>query len=426
MIINSIKNIKGNVCVPGDKSISHRAIMLGALSKGITNIKGFLMGEDCLSTISCFREMGITIDIDDSLVTVHGKGLHGLKKPNKELYVGNSGTTLRLLSGLLAPQEFDCILTGDDSIKSRPMRRIIEPLTKMGANIVSIGNNDKAPLKITGSNLHNITYESLVSSAQVKSCIILASLYTENETKIIEPALSRNHTELMLNYFGGNITIHDSTIISTPVAELYGKDIIVPGDISSAAFLIVACLITKNSELLIRDVGINPTRDGIIRVLKSMNANISLLNEKVINGELVADIKVKSSNLKGTIIDKDIIPTLIDEIPVIAVAACFAEGKTIIKDAAELKVKESNRIEAMVTELSKMNADILATEDGMIISHSPQLTGTTVNSYNDHRVAMSLAVAGLAAQGTTEILDSSCIDISFPSFYDLLKNISNL
>lgn len=426
MIINSIRNINGKVCVPGDKSISHRAIMLGALSKGTTNIKGFLMGEDCLSTISCFREMGIDIDIDDSQVTVHGKGLHGLNKPSRELYVGNSGTTLRLLSGILAPQDFDCIITGDDSIKSRPMKRIIDPLTKMGANIISMGNNDKAPLKITGSKLHNLTYDSPVSSAQVKSCIILASLYTDNQTKIIEPVLSRNHTEIMLNYFGGNITIEDSTVTSTPVEELYGKDITVPGDISSAAFLMVACLITKNSEIVIENVGINPTRDGIIKVLESMNGDITLLNERVINGELVADIKVKSSKLKGTIIDKDIIPTLIDEIPVIAVAACFAEGETIIKDAQELKVKESNRIETMVTELSKMNADITATEDGMIISYSPQLKGTRVNSYNDHRVAMSLAVAGLASQGTTEILDSKCIDISFPGFYDMLKNIRNL
>ena len=424
MIINSINNINGTVYVPGDKSISHRAIMLGALSKGITNIKGFLMGEDCLSTISCFREMGISIDINDSLVTVYGKGLHGLQKPNKELYVGNSGTTLRLLSGILAAQEFDTIITGDDSIKSRPMKRIIEPLTKMGANIVSINNTDKAPLKIVGSKLHNITYKSPVSSAQVKSCIALASLYTNNQTKIIEPVLSRNHTEIMLNYFGGNITIEDSTITNTPVKELYAKDINVPGDISSAAFLMVACLISKNSKLLIENVGINPTRDGIIRVLKSMNGDITLLNKRTLNGELVADIQIKSSKLRGTIIDKDIIPTLIDEIPVIAVAACFAQGKTIIKDASELKVKESNRIETMVTELSKMNANIIATDDGMIISYSPQLKGTIVNSYNDHRVAMSLAVAGLASSGKTEIIDSKCIDISFPGFYDLIKSIS--
>ncbi|QUH27489.1 3-phosphoshikimate 1-carboxyvinyltransferase [Vallitalea guaymasensis] len=426
MIIHPVKSIQGEINVPGDKSISHRAIMLGALSKGITNIKGFLMGEDCLSTIRCFRDMGIDIEINDSLVTVNGRGLHGLKKPENELYVGNSGTTLRLMSGILAPQDFDCIITGDDSIKSRPMKRIIDPLTKMGANIVSIESNNKAPLKIIGSKLHNITHNSFVASAQVKSCIILASLYTENDTKIIEPVLSRNHTEIMLNYFGGNITTEGSTITSTPVKELYAKDINIPGDISSAAFFMVACLITKNSQLVIKNVGINPTRDGIITVLKAMNGDISLLNEREINGELVADIKVKSSKLSGTVIDKDIIPALIDEIPVIAVAACFAEGKTIIKDAQELKVKESNRIETMVTELSKMGADIIGTDDGMIISHSPNLRGATVKSYNDHRVAMSLAIAGLVAEGKTDINESECIDISFPGFYNSLQNISDL
>ncbi|GMQ56836.1 3-phosphoshikimate 1-carboxyvinyltransferase [Vallitalea sediminicola] len=425
MIIHPMKSIHGEISVPGDKSISHRAIMLGALSKGITNIKGFLMGEDCLSTIRCFRDMGINIDVNDSIVTVSGKGLHGLKKPKSELYVGNSGTTLRLMSGILAPQKFDCIITGDDSIINRPMKRIIEPLTKMGANIVSMDDNNKAPLKITGTKLHNITYKSLVASAQVKSCIILASLYTENDTRIVEPVLSRNHTEIMLNYFGGNITTNGSTIINTPVKELYAKDIAIPGDISSAAFFIVACLITKNSQLVIKNVGINPTRDGIIKVLKAMNGNISLLNQREINGELVADIHVKSSVLTGTVIDKDIIPTLIDEIPVIAVAACFAEGKTIIKDAEELKVKESNRIETMVNELSKMNANIIGTDDGMIISHSPNLIGATIKSYNDHRVAMSLAIAGLVAKGTTTIPQSECIDISFPGFYKSLQNISD-
>jgi 3-phosphoshikimate 1-carboxyvinyltransferase len=426
MIIHPVKSIHGEITVPGDKSISHRAIMLGALSKGITNIKGFLMGEDCLSTIRCFRDMGIDIEVNDSLVTVKGQGLHGLKKPKDELYVGNSGTTFRLMSGILAAQEFDCIITGDDSIKIRPMKRIIDPLTMMGANIISINDNNKAPLKITGTKLHNITYNSLVASAQVKSCIILASLYTDDDTKIIEPVLSRNHTEIMLNYFGGNITTNESTIISCPVKELYAKDITIPGDISSAAFFIVACLIAKNSELIIRNVGVNPTRNGIIKVLKAMNGDISLLNEREINGELVADIKIKSSKLTGTVIDKTIIPTLIDEIPIIAVAACFAEGKTVIKDAEELKVKESNRIETMVTELSKMNADIIGTDDGMIISHSPNLRGASVKSYNDHRVAMSLAIAGLVAEGETDITQSDCIDISFPGFYTSLQNISDL
>ncbi|MCT4598640.1 MAG: 3-phosphoshikimate 1-carboxyvinyltransferase [Vallitalea sp.] len=424
MVINPVNKINGEINVPGDKSISHRAIMLGSIAKGTTTIKGFLMGEDCLSTIRCFRDMGIDIDINDNCVIVKGKGLHGLTKPNKELYVGNSGTTFRLMSGILAAQNFDCIITGDDSIKNRPMKRIIDPLRKMGANIESLHNNDKAPIKIIGSKLNGIKYTSSVASAQIKSCILLASLYTNNETQVIEPVLSRNHTEIMLNYFGGNIVTDNTTAISNPVKELNANDIIIPGDISSAAYFMVACLIIPNSEILIKDVGINVTRDGIIRVLKAMGGFIELRNKREINGELVADIYVKSSSLKGTVIDKKLIPTLIDEIPVIAVAACFAEGMTIIKDAAELKVKESNRIETMVTELSKLNANIIGTDDGMIIHSSPNLTGATVESYNDHRVAMSLAICGLASKEQIYINNSDCVNISFPNFYKLLDEIS--
>jgi 3-phosphoshikimate 1-carboxyvinyltransferase len=424
MVINPVNKINGEINVPGDKSISHRAIMLGSIAKGTTTIKGFLMGEDCLSTIKCFRDMGIDIDINDTCVTVKGKGLHGLTKPNKELYVGNSGTTLRLMSGILAAQNFDCIITGDDSIKNRPMKRIIDPLRKMGANIKSLNSNDKAPIKIIGSKLNGIKYTSSVASAQIKSCILLASLYTNNETQVIEPVLSRNHTEIMLNYFGGNIVTNNTTAISNPVKELNANDIIIPGDISSAAYFMVACLIIPTSQILIKDVGINVTRDGIIRVLKAMGGFIELRNKREINGELVADIYVKSSSLKGTVIDKKLIPTLIDEIPVIAVAACFAEGTTIIKDASELKVKESNRIETMVTELSKLNADIIGTDDGMIINNSPNLTGGTVESYNDHRVAMSLAICGLASKEQIYINNSDCVHISFPNFYKYLEQIS--
>ncbi|MCT4543588.1 MAG: 3-phosphoshikimate 1-carboxyvinyltransferase [Vallitalea sp.] len=425
MIIQPVNSLKGKINIPGDKSISHRAIMFGALAKGTTKITGFLMGEDCLSTIRCFRQMGIEITINKTLVIVEGKGLYGLKKPEQDLYVGNSGTTLRLMSGILAPQNFDCVLTGDDSILKRPMKRILEPLTKMGANIVSVNKNDKAPLKITGSKLNNMTYYSQIASAQVKSCILLASLYTNGETKIVEPVLSRNHTEIMLDNFGGNITTNDTTIICNPVNELYARDVTIPGDISSAAFFIVAGLITKGSELIIENVGINPTRDGIIRVLKNMNGNIELLNKRDYNGELVADIYVKSSKLHGTIVDKELIPSLIDEIPIIAVAASCAEGKTIIKDAAELKVKESNRIETMVSELKKMNVNITSTDDGMIISNSPNIIGSKVMSYDDHRVAMSLAIAGLVATGETKINNSNCINISFPGFFDLIQSIKN-
>ncbi len=424
MIIKPKKSLSGTLRVPGDKSISHRAIMLGALAHGTTTIKGFLMGEDCLSTIKCFRDMGIQIDINDAVVTVKGKGLHGLQKPATDLYVGNSGTTLRLLSGILAAQDFECTITGDDSIKTRPMKRIMEPLQKMGANIVSLESNDRAPLVIKGSKLQNIAYHSPVASAQIKSCIMLASLFTEGNTKIIEPVLSRNHSEIMLNVFGAHVHTDGSTITTSPVQELVATDIMVPGDISSAAYFMVAGLIVDNSDITIEHVGINPTRDGIIRVLKAMNGNITLLNKRTINGELVADIRVQSSKLKGTIIDKNLIPTLIDEIPVIAIAACFAEGTTIIKDAAELRVKESDRIETMVSELTKMNANIKGTDDGMIIKHSPKLKGNDLESYHDHRVAMSLAVAGLVSEGVTHIHHSDCVDISFPGFFELIDGIS--
>lgn len=423
MKINSVSKVKGTLSVPGDKSISHRAVMLGSIAKGNTSIKGFLMGEDCLSTIKCFRQMGINISVRDSDVLVEGKGLAGLKKPSETLYVGNSGTTLRLMSGILSAQPFECTITGDDSIQKRPMKRIIDPLTNMGANIISIKNNDKAPLRIVGSELNNITYESPVASAQVKSSIMLASLYTDGITKIIEPSVSRNHSEIMLNYFGANVETVDNTVICNPVKELYGQEVIVPGDISSAAFFMVAGLILPNSEILIKNVGINPTRDGIITALKNMNGNIELLNIRTISGELTADILVKSSKLHGTVIEKDIIPKLIDEIPVIAVAACFAEGKTVIKDAAELKVKESNRIEAMVTELTKMDATIESTDDGMIITGTHSLKGASVESYHDHRIAMSLAIAALTTNEGSTISNSECIDISFPTFFEDLSKL---
>ncbi|QUI22856.1 3-phosphoshikimate 1-carboxyvinyltransferase [Vallitalea pronyensis] len=424
MIIKPRKSLSGTMKVPGDKSISHRAIMLGALAEGTTTIKGFLMGEDCLSTITCFQKMGVHIDIEDAIVTVEGKGLRGLKKPTSELDVGNSGTTLRLLSGILAAQDFECTITGDDSIKTRPMKRIIEPLLKMGAHITSINDNDRAPLYIKGSTLQNITYHSPVASAQVKSCIMLASLFTEGQSTIIEPVRSRNHSEIMLNVFGGHIEADGCAITTSPVDQLSATDIIVPGDISSAAYFMVAGLILEDADITIEQVGINPTRDGIIHVLQAMNGNITVFNKRIMNGELVADIRVQSSQLKGTIIDKPLIPTLIDEIPVIAVAACFAEGTTLIKDASELRVKESDRIATMVSELTKMHADIQGTEDGMIIHHSPHLIGNDVESYHDHRVAMSLAVAGLAAKGITTIHHSDCVDISFPHFFKLINGIS--
>lgn len=423
MIIQPIDHLNGILKVPGDKSISHRSIMFGALAKGVTHITGFLPGADCLSTISCFRQMGIQIDQKGENVTVYGKGLYGLRKPNKILDVGNSGTTMRLMSGILAGQSFSTKVTGDSSIRQRPMGRIIIPLTKMGASINSQNNNNLAPLIIKPSSLKGITYKTPVASAQIKSCILLASLYANDNTTIIEPALSRNHSEIMLNHFGASINSNDCTITSYPGSELHAKDVIVPSDISSAAFFLVAGLIVPNSKITLLDVGINPTRDGIIHVLKSMNGNINITNKRNVNGELIADIVITSSNLIGTTIGGDLIPRLIDEIPVIAVAAAYAKGTTIIKNAEELKVKESNRIETMVTELSKMSVDIIPTSDGMVINGGGILQGSTLESYHDHRVAMALAIAGLQAVGDTTINNGECIAVSYPNFKNDLYSL---
>lgn len=424
MKINPVKGLQGTIKVPGDKSISHRAVMLGALAKGKTPIDGFLMGEDCLSTIRCFRQMGIDILIDQTKVMVHGKGLKGLSRPDEVLDVGNSGTTMRLISGILSGQDFDCHLTGDASIQKRPMGRIIKPLTLMGANIRSLDNNDLAPLAISPAHLHAIDYISPVASAQIKSGIMLASLYADGITSITEPYVSRNHSELMLNHFGGRIETEGTKVICHPVAELYANEIYVPSDISSAAFFMVAGLIVPNSEIHLLDVDINPTRDGILKVLQAMGGHIELDNIRTINGEKVADLIIRSSALHGTVVEGCLIPTLIDEIPVIAVAAAYATGTTIIKDAAELKVKESNRIDTMVNELKKMNVSIEATHDGMVIIGTGTLVGAQVESYHDHRVAMSLAIAALCAEGDTEIMNPDCISISYPNFYEHLKQLS--
>lgn len=413
------RNIKKTLSVPGDKSISHRAVMFGAIAEGTTEIEGFLMGDDCLSTIKCFRQLGIDIEVNENKVIVHGKGLYGLSKPDTILDVGNSGTTLRLITGLLAAQSFSCEITGDKSIQKRPMDRVITPLSQMGANI----EGKFCPIKINGSKLKAIEYTLPVASAQVKSAILLASLYVDSQTCIIEPAPTRDHTEIMLNYLGANIQKDGNKIISNKVNQLYAKNIVVPADISSAAYFIVMGLIVPDSEILITDVGCNFTRTGIIDVLKDMKADISVLNERNVCGEVVADILVRTSELKSTTIGGSIIPRLIDEIPIIAVAACFAQGKTVIKDASELKVKESNRIKTIATELNKMGANIVETDDGMIIEGGRSLKGTTVESYNDHRVAMSLAVAALVADGNTTINNADCTDISFPDFFKYIDSL---
>ena len=410
--------LKGEVTVPGDKSISHRAVMFGALSKGITEVTNFLQGADCLSTIDCFRRLGITIENTSEKILVHGKGLHGLTKSDKILDVGNSGTTTRLISGILAGQNFETILNGDESIQSRPMKRIMEPLSLMGADIASLRGNNCAPLRIVGSPLHGIHYTSKVASAQVKSCILLAGLYSDGLTSVTEPSVSRNHTELMLRGFGANVVCRDKTATITPDPELIGQKIEVPGDISSAAYFIAAGLIVPGSEILVQNVGINPTRDGLIRVCQAMGADMTLLNKREHGGEPVADVLVRYSSLKATTIEGEIIPTLIDELPMIAVMACFAKGTTIIKDAAELKVKESDRIAVMVDNLSRMGAHITATDDGMIIEGGYPLHGAIIDPHLDHRIAMSFAVAALASEGETNIKDSDCVKISYPNFYE--------
>lgn len=429
MELAKITGLRGEVNIPGDKSISHRCIMFGSIASGTTEISNFLQGADCLATINCFRRMGIEIENQEEKIIVHGKGLHGLTAPTEILDVGNSGTTTRLISGILVGQPFESKLSGDNSLNSRPMKRIIVPLTKMGGHISSILRNGCAPLYIAPGKLHGIHYDSPVASAQVKSSILLAGLYADGETSVTEPSLSRNHTELMLKEFGADIrsqfdlNTSKATAFIRPCSELYGQKIMVPGDISSAAYFIAAGLLVPDSEILIKNTGINATRAGILKVCENMGANITLLNERTEGGEAIADILVRTSKLHGTTISGDIIPTLIDEIPIIAIMAAAAEGTTIIKDAAELKVKETNRIETVVDNLKAMGCDIIATDDGMIIHGGKTLHGTTIHTLLDHRIAMAFSIAALIAEDTTRILDSKCVDVSYPTFYDSFENL---
>ena len=423
MIFTKVNSLKGEVAIPGDKSISHRAVMFGSLAEGTTEVTNFLQGADCLSTISCFRKLGIEIENTSQRILIHGKGLHGLTEPSDTLDTGNSGTTTRLISGILAGQRFTTVLNGDASIQTRPMKRIMTPLSMMGADITSLKENDCAPLRICGGQLHGVAYTSPVASAQVKSCILLAGLYADAPTSVTEPVLSRNHTELMLAGFGAHVTSSGTTATIEPEPDLNGMKIEVPGDISSAAYFLAAGLMIPNSEIMIKNVGINPTRDGILRVAKKMGGNITILNEKTSGGEPTCDLLVRSSSLKGVTIGGEIIPTLIDEIPMIAVMACFAEGTTTIKDAQELKVKESNRIDTVVTNLKAMGAHIEATDDGMIIEGGYPLHGAVIDSHLDHRIAMSFAVGALGADGETTIEGADCVKISYPEFYQTLEKL---
>lgn len=427
MNIPASKPLRGTLTVSGDKSISHRAVMLGSLATGTTEIEGFLPGEDCLSTIRCFRSMGVHIEQNGSSVKVFGRGLRELTAPAGILDCGNSGTTTRLLSGVLAAQHFNSVLSGDASIQRRPMKRIMIPLRAMGADITSVSGNDCAPLSVHGKQLYGVHFNSPIASAQVKSAVLLAGLYASGQTTVTEPALSRDHTERMLRSFGakvltGNFEGRPSvTVIETQ--NLYGTEISVPGDISSAAFFLVGASIVPGSEVVLRNVGINPTRDGVISALRAMGAKIEVLEVRNEDSEPAADLLVRYAPLHGTEIGGALIPRLIDELPVLAAAAAVAEGRTVIRDAAELKVKESNRIRTMAEGLSRLGAKVEETEDGLIIDGGAALHGGAVESYSDHRIAMSFAILSLVTDGEVRISDPDCVNISAPTFYEDLKSL---
>ncbi|HEY9836289.1 MAG TPA: 3-phosphoshikimate 1-carboxyvinyltransferase [Vampirovibrionales bacterium] len=420
-------SVQGRIRVPGDKSISHRALMLGAIAKGETTIEGLLLGEDPRSTARCFQALGAEISpLNEQRVRVRGVGVGELVEPTDILDAGNSGTTMRLMLGILAshPDRFFTV-TGDKSLRSRPMSRVVKPLQQMGAQIWGRNGNSLAPLAVQGQSLRPIHYHSPIASAQVKSCILLAALMAEGTTTITEPAVSRDHSERMLKAFGAEITTDPDTksVMITGPAQLQGQSVIVPGDISSAAFWIVAAAIVPDSDLTIENVGINPTRTGILEALEMMNADIQLENERIVAGEPVADIRVRHSQLKGCSISGDIIPRLIDEIPILAVAAIFAEGQTVISDAAELRVKESDRLAVTATVLNQMGAQITELPDGLEITGGTPLSGTDVESYDDHRIAMSLAIAALNARGTTTIHHAEAAAISYPDFTATLRQV---
>ena len=426
---SSSSPLKGEISVPGDKSISHRAIMLSSIADGRSSIKNFLRAEDCMSTLNAMKSAGVSIEMDGDLIIVHGAGLRGLKEPEDLIDAGNSGTTTRLLAGLFAGQDFFTVLTGDRYLRKRPMKRVVHPLRLMGADISGREGGDKLPIALNGKILSGIEYHSPIASAQVKSSILLAGLYAEGRTEIIEPSLSRDHTERMLLSMGAKGAKRESSDRTAFSIEgggaLSAIDVEVPGDISSAAFFIVAALIVHGSEIKINGMGINPTRTGILDILINMGGDISLENKRDVEGEPVADILVRSSRLKGVEIKGELIPRAIDEIPVIAVAASVAEGKTVIRDARELRVKESDRIESMVRGLTELGVTVEELDDGMTIEGAEEFKGAVVESYGDHRIAMSMAVAGLAARGETLIKDYECVNISFPGFFDLLKTLQD-
>lgn len=423
-IIDKSGPLRGEIAVEADKSISHRAVIFAALAQGESVVENFLEAADTLSTCDCIRQLGIEIRERSSALVIQGRGLNGLVAPRVILDCGNSGTTMRLMSGVLAAQSFHSMLGGDDSLNRRPMKRVIEPLALMGADISARSHGSYAPLDIWGRDLKGVKYELPVASAQIKSAILLAGLYADGETVVIEPEKSRDHTERMLGSMGANLQVNNSYISIRSGQGLEPQRFIVPGDISSAAFFMVAAMVIPGSELKIKDVGINPTRSGIIDVLISMGGKVKIENQRIAGGEPIADLVVSASNLKGTVLEGEIIPRLIDEIPVLAVAMAVAEGESVVKGAGELRVKETDRISAICSELGKMGADIKETDDGFVINgQADALTGSRVNSHEDHRIAMSLAVAALAARGETTLEGSQAVAISFPGFWEILDTI---
>jgi 3-phosphoshikimate 1-carboxyvinyltransferase len=422
--INPAASVKGEITVPGDKSISHRSIMLGAIANGTTSVRGFLRGGDNMATMGAFRSMGVRIDDDGETVIIHGRGLHGLSEPGDVIDCGNSGTTIRLITGLLAGQSFFSVVTGDQYLRKRPMKRVVEPLTRMGARILGRNQGSLAPLAISGGALNAIGYESPVSSAQIKSAIMLAGLYADGETSVREPSLSRDHSERMFRLFGATLETFDSGVTVRGGVELQGQDISVPGDISSATFFMVAALITPGSELLIRNVGVNPTRTGAVDILRAMGGDIQLLDQRLVSGEPVADILVRSSRLTGCAISGSVVPRAIDEFPAICVAAACAEGVTTVRDARELRVKETDRISAMAVNLRKLGVAVEECDDGMTVTGVERLSGGSVESFGDHRIAMSLSVAALVSTDGITITDTGCVATSFPTFFPLLEKVS--
>ncbi len=421
------KGLHGKIQIPGDKSISHRSLMLGALAQGETIVRGLLLGEDPRSTAMCFRAMGAEITpLNPEEVRIRGIGLGNLREPTDILDAGNSGTTMRLMLGILASHP-DCFfsVTGDSSLRTRPMSRVIKPLTEMGATIWGREGNQYAPLAVRGQSLKPIHYHSPIASAQVKSCVLLAGLMTDGQTTVTEPALSRDHSERMLRAFGAQVDVDPATnsVTVTGHPTLTGQTVVVPGDISSAAFWLVAGAIVPGSDLTVENVGVNPTRTGVLEALEMMGADITLENQREVAGEPVADLRVKHGPLQACRIEGDMIPRLIDEIPVLAVAAAFAEGTTVIKDAEELRVKESDRITVMANQLNAMGASVTELPDGMEITGGQALTGTEVDSFTDHRIGMSLAIAALMAQGTTTIHRAEAAAISYPTFVETLEQV---